>query len=247
MEPLGEVEDLLGKAESVTRHLEALEARAGIGGSSLLSKSPSRSPGARQSPAGKSIQTSNMYMPKNYEIVPSEEKKEQEGVEEEVQEESVEEEAEEETNESDLFDLPNDAYAFIFLAPIGTQGFFFGFYVFALKISLFSLLAIDAFEALKVINHDETSKIVLATQCLILPVAVAMQEDLRSTYTLLSNVKYSSLVLEFHPDATKFKYYLSTILRGMDGMYSLCINFVVLLMADTVAALFLNFAALEFL
>ena len=164
------------------------------------------------------------------------------------------EEEKEEQNDNDadnqqpeLFDLPNDAYTFIFLSPLWTQGFFFGVYVFLLKMGLYTFLFMDAVDNLRVTQHDDTSGRLLAAQCLIMPVAVAMQGDLRVTYTLISNVKYSHMVLDYHPHATKFKYHLSNTLRGIDGMYSLCINFGVMLMADNAAGLFLNFAALEFL
>lgn len=153
----------------------------------------------------------------------------------------------EELDEPELFDLPNDAYSFIFLSPAWTQGFVFGLYVFLLKMGLYTFLIIDAYDNLRQTKHDETPGRLLAAQCVILPVAVAMQGDLRSTYTILSNVKYSHLVTNVHPHATKLKYYFSNLLRGVDGMYSLIINFGVMLMADSAAGLFLNFAALEFL
>lgn len=221
-------------------------------------RSRSESPDLRQASTEPAV-TSDTYMPKNYEIGPTEKMKEEERYDEESksnnsEKEDERKEDEERTKEEDasdddtsLYDLPNDAYAFIFLAPVGTQSFLFGFYVFALKMIVFTLLAIDAFDAWSETKYNESSKVVLATQCLILPVAVAMQEDLRSFFTLLSNVKYKTAILEFHPHATKFKYYLGNTLRGLDGMYSLCINFIVLLLADSVLTLFLNFAALEFL
>ena len=154
---------------------------------------------------------------------------------------------ESERREVELIDLPNDAYTFIFLAETWSQGFWFGILVFVMKIGIFSVLFLDAYETLDGTIHADTSRLVRATQAVILPVAVAMQEDLRSTYTILSNAKYSHVVMRFHPDATKGKYYLSNFLRGADGLYSLCINFSVLLLSETVRDLFLNFAALEFL
>lgn len=147
----------------------------------------------------------------------------------------------------DLIDLPNDSYTFIFLADTWSLGWWFGMAVFVMKIGIFTVLFLDAYETLDSTVHADTSTLVKAAQAVILPVAVAMQEDLRSTFTLCSNAKYSHLVMRFHPYATKQKYYLSTFLRGADGLYSLCINFSVLLLSTTVRDLFLNFAALEFL
>ena len=178
----------------------------------------------------------------------SEEAKVEEGREGEETEERTEEAAEEaEDKGTNLTDLPNDAYTFIFLSPWGSQGFIFGLVVFSLKFCLYSLLWLDAYATIRDTKSSDTPNMVLAAQCIILPVAVAMQSDLRTSFTILSNVKYSDVVLEFHPSATQFKYYFSNFLRGWDGAYSLCINFTVLLMADSAQALFLNFAALEFL
>jgi len=269
-DPPKAIQDLRGKVlfrledleeSSVSRRF--LETKSSYGEeSSRSSFKPPHSPIPKRRqhapPAGKSLHHApNAFARKNYgkvwtndhheRVVDEVEGEGRENKLEEGKEEEKEGDDETETNDQNMYDLPNDAYAFIFLAPMGSQGFFFGLFVFVIKITLFSLLAIDALAAFKDMNHDETSKIVLATQCLILPVAVAMQDDLRSTYTLLSNVKYSSVVLDYHPHATKFKYYLANSLRGIDGMYSLCINFIVLLLARTVKGLFLNFAALEFL
>lgn len=149
----------------------------------------------------------------------------------------------------ELFDIPADSYNIIFLSPYISQGFFFGLYVFVMKMGMFIFLAVDTLESLQETreNDQETPKMVLCAQCLMLPVAVALQEDLIATFTLLSNVKYSSVVLDYHPYATKFKYYLANTLRGIDGTFSLFINFTLLLSANTARALFLNFAALQFL
>jgi hypothetical protein len=80
-----------------------------------------------------------------------------------------------------------------------------------------------------------------------LPVAVAMQEDLIATYYLLANIKYCATVRVISPDARKWKYHIANIARGVDGLYGLLVNFVVLLSADEILPMFLNFAALQFL
>jgi hypothetical protein len=53
--------------------------------------------------------------------------------------------------------------------------------------------------------------------------------------------------MEKTPAATEWKFALSFLLRFLDGLYSLIINFVLLLITDEVLSLFLNFAALGFL
>ena len=66
-------------------------------------------------------------------------------------------------------------------------------------------------------------------------------------YTRVANVRYDRAVLDISPDATEWKFTLAFLLRFVDGLYSLIINFVLLLISDEVLSLFLNFAALAFL
>jgi hypothetical protein len=169
----------------------------------------------------------------------------------------VEPNEEEETNEEEeppnevevkYVDIPHDAYNMLFLAPWGSQAFYFAIYTFVLKIGLFTFIAIDALETIHETKDDEgPSRTVLALQCLMLPVAVAMQQDLIATYMLLANVQYSSRIRRQHSAATPTKYYVAIALRGLDGVYSLFINFLLLLLAKSARTLFLNFAALQFL
>lgn len=166
----------------------------------------------------------------------------------EPNEEPNEDAAEPPAGEVKFFDIPHDAYNMLFVAPWGSQAFYFAIYIFVLKITLFTLIAIDALETIRETKDDEgPSRTVLALQCLMLPVAVAMQQDLIVTYTLVANVHYSSRIRRHFPAATPSKYYLAVTLRGVDGVYSLLINFVVLLLATSARSLFLNFAALQFL
>ena len=140
--------------------------------------------------------------------------------------------------------IPDDAYNLFFISDVCGPAFFFAFYVFALKLALFSLLAIDA-----IVNGDETSRngLVVAAQFLLLPVAVGMQDDLTSTYNLIANVKYCPSIMKRHQGATQWKYRTANACRCIDGGYSLLVNFVVMINASSVQGLFLNFAALHFL
>jgi hypothetical protein len=144
----------------------------------------------------------------------------------------------------DLVSIPNDVYTIFFLADVGCQGFYYALYIFVLKMALYTLLALDAIEEPL---PDVVDKRVLAAQLLMLPVAVAMQEDLISTYFLLANIKFSPDIRKDNPAASYIKFNFANLCRGADGVYSLFVNFVILMKADTVLALFLNFAALQFL
>lgn len=115
-----------------------------------------------------------------------------------------------------------------------------------LKMTLFSFLALDLYQQSGG-EFDEKEPLIRATQFFLLPVAIAMQEDLIHVYTRIANIRYDKTILETSPAATEFKFALSFLLRFADGLYSLIINFVLLLITDEVLSLFLNFAALGFL
>ena len=68
-----------------------------------------------------------------------------------------------------------------------------------------------------------------------------------AVYARLANVKYDQDIMEISPYATPSKFALSFLLRFADGLYSLILNFILLLITDEVLNLFLNFAALGFL
>lgn len=145
--------------------------------------------------------------------------------------------------------IHDDVYNMFFLSHSCGQAFFYAAYVFSLKIALYTFLALDVIDdgIWKEDAKVAVSPKVLAAQCLMLPVAVAMQEDLIATYYLLANIKYCHTVRLKSPDARKWKYNVANIARGIDGFYSLLVNFVVLLKADSILPMFLNFAALMFL
>jgi hypothetical protein len=146
--------------------------------------------------------------------------------------------------EDDLVSIPNDVYNMFFLANVGGQGFYYAAYIMVLKMTLYTLLALDAIgEPLP----DEVETRILAAQFLMLPVAVAMQEDLISTYFLIANIKFCPSILKDNPGASYMKFNAANLCRGIDGVYSLVVNFIILMKAESVLSLFLNFAALQFL
>jgi hypothetical protein len=144
------------------------------------------------------------------------------------------------------FELGEDVYSLIFISPICSASFLFAAYAITLKLLLFTFLAIDLHEQSKQ-GFNKKSDLIRATQFFLLPVAVAMQEDLIYVYTRIANIRYDKTIMEKTPAATEWKFALSFLLRFIDGMYSLIINFVLLLSTDQVQSLFLNFAALQFL
>ncbi|KAL3925414.1 MAG: hypothetical protein SGILL_000420 [Bacillariaceae sp.] len=127
-----------------------------------------------------------------------------------------------------------------------SASFVFAAYMIILKLVLFTFLAVDLHSKSDG-AFDDKLPLIRATQFFLIPVAIAMQEDLIHVYTRIANIRYDESVLEISPAATESKFALSFLLRFADGLYSLIINFVLLLITDEVLSLFLNFAALGFL
>ena len=151
-----------------------------------------------------------------------------------------------EDNDADEYELSEDVYSLFFISPWWSRGFFLALATFGLKGALYALIAVEFFQEEESYRDGYAVK-VRATQFALLPVAVAIQEDLIKAYTLFGNVRYDVKVKQQHPGATYVKWRLQVALRLADGLYSLLINFAVLLRTKEVLALFLNFAALGFL
>ena len=141
------------------------------------------------------------------------------------------------------YDLAEDVYAFITVAPVCSMPFVFACGVIGIKYVVYgTLLSGISFE-----DFDGADKAATAVKFFLIPVAVAMQEDLMAVYAGVANARYDSKVLEISEHATKFKFSLSYLLRLLDGLFSLSVNFSVMLSTDEVLNVFLNFAALHFL
>lgn len=147
-------------------------------------------------------------------------------------------------DEKDLVSINDDVYNMFFLSKFLGQAFFYAVYVFALKMTLFTLLIIDAINAPM---PDTVNTKVAMAQFLMLPVAVALQSDLIATFYLICNISYDPILKPDNPNANVIKFYVANICRGIDGVFSLLVNFIILMKAETVLSLFLNFAALQFL
>eukprot|EP00538_Stauroneis_constricta_P001164 CAMPEP_0119564178 /NCGR_PEP_ID=MMETSP1352-20130426/26123_1 /TAXON_ID=265584 /ORGANISM="Stauroneis constricta, Strain CCMP1120" /LENGTH=296 /DNA_ID=CAMNT_0007612907 /DNA_START=233 /DNA_END=1123 /DNA_ORIENTATION=- len=149
-------------------------------------------------------------------------------------------------NQPERFNLGEDVYSLIFISPVCSFAFLFAVYMILLKLILFTFLAIDLYEQSSG-AFDEKSTLIRATQFFLLPVAIALQEDLIHVYTRIANIRYDPAIQKISPAATESKFALSFLLRFLDGLYSLIINFVLVLITGQVLSIFLNFAALGFL
>merc|ERR1712238_67049 len=97
-------------------------------------------------------------------------------------------------------------------------------------------------------NIEESgAKTAMAAKFFLIPVALSMQTDLMNSFFLLANLSYSPEVLKVSTSATKPKLFLSFLLRFLDGLFSLAVNFKLMMIQDEGLSIFTNFAALYFL
>lgn len=142
--------------------------------------------------------------------------------------------------------LSEDVYAFVVGAPVLSAPFAYAIGVILIKYLVYSILVKGIAD-----NEDQfytSPGKVQAVKFLLIPVAISMQEDLIHVYAYAANLKYDEKVLQVSQDATRTKLILSMFLRLIDGLFSLTVNFGVMLQThDHVRQVFLNFAALHFL
>jgi len=139
--------------------------------------------------------------------------------------------------------LGENVYSVLIVAPVMSWSFLFSMSIVAIKLIVLVILCTD-------INFNDLNiqKVrVTVVKFLLIPVAVAMQEDLMESFFFFANCVYCERILEISASATKAKMYLSYFLRTIDGILSLYVNFAVMLTTDKTIDVFLNFAALQFL
>jgi len=146
-------------------------------------------------------------------------------------------------DDKDCEPLADDVYAFIVAAPVFSTPFLFASYVIMVKYTVYGILAYGILD-----DEVEPSKLLVKiVKFFLIPVAIAMQEDLIHTYASVANITYNKDVLNISSSATKCKLILSFVMRFFDGILSLGVNFAVMMEAEEVLNVFLNFAALHFL
>merc|ERR1712238_247266 len=87
-------------------------------------------------------------------------------------------------------------------------------------------------------NIEESgAKTAMAAKFFLIPVALSMQTDLMNSFFLLANLSYSQEVLKVSTSATKPKLFLSFLLRFLDGLFSLAVNFKLMMIQDEVLSI----------
>lgn len=158
------------------------------------------------------------------------------------------------------YEIPEDVYAFITVAPVCSAPFLFAIAVIFIKYIVYITLLTTIFQERKtwtlrssestentllVITNEEI--VAVTVKFLLIPVIVAMQEDLMAVYAGLANARYDPKVKEISEAATKTKFALAYLLQLIDGLLSLVVNFFKMFSVTDILDVFLNFAALHFL
>ncbi|KAL7464153.1 hypothetical protein ACHAXS_004486 [Conticribra weissflogii] len=151
--------------------------------------------------------------------------------------------------DEELADLSLDVYNMFFLSDVPSQAFFYSIAVLITKMSLYFFLLLDLtlnkqfpFE-----RNIDVNAVVKLAQLFLIPVSIMMQEELQTTFYIYGNLEYTPEILNRHPGAHLWKYYVSHLARFVDGFLFLFINTMVMLQTVEVLSTFLNFAALMFL
>jgi hypothetical protein len=151
---------------------------------------------------------------------------------------------------NERYEVGEDLYGLILVSPVCSISFLYALIVILMKYALFAFLGVDMYQQ----NVEDSSNLFSekkalfrGAQFILLPIAIGFQEDLIYVYTRIASIKYDLNVKRDAPDSTRGKFVLSFTLRLIGGLCSLAINLVLILTSDKVIALFLNFAALQFL
>jgi len=148
--------------------------------------------------------------------------------------------------DKERLNLTEDIYSFILACSFDSFQFWVAIYFICVKYLCFIVVLVNLNDTLKYQGEvDELGA--LATKFVMIPVSVAMQEDLITVYYNVANKKYDALTHKRNIHATETKWILCNLLRAIDGLLSMAVNFCVMLYGDGVMVIFSNFAALHFL
>jgi len=161
------------------------------------------------------------------------------------------------TKEEDMVPLEEDVYNMLFIAHgVGRKAgrdhsgaARFAFLIWIIKLGLNIFLLIDLYGERGHIFPDssEVASHVRFAQLFLIPVNIAVQEEIVISFWLFANVRYCDEVKKFHPGATQTQFRIANTMRFIDGFMFLFVNSTLLFQAKKVLEAFLNFAALQFI
>ena len=147
--------------------------------------------------------------------------------------------------------LPKDTFSFIIISSLFSLPFLIAIIVFSFQVAIFSLVSVDVIDLSNNKNPfnipTNVESTVRATQVLAIIIAIVTQDDVKKVILILRDGYTADVFQEtFGPDATKFKWVLSLVLRATEGLLGLLVTFMLIMQSKTVLDLLLNFSAMEF-
>jgi hypothetical protein len=142
-----------------------------------------------------------------------------------------------------------DTFSFLVCSKILSQPFVLGVTVFIFQITIYGLLAVDLIKQssvnpLGIPANVETN--VRVTQFLAVIVAVLTQADLRTSLEQVNEGYKQDRIGNVFGEASCGKWWFATACRFLSGALGLVITFFLIVIADNVFDLLLNFTAMEF-
>jgi hypothetical protein len=152
----------------------------------------------------------------------------------------------------DKFTFSPDVFSMLFFAEWKSKAFAFGISVFCFQMLILGLLSFDLLSDENGRDNNNYFNIpvqvdlqVAIAQVVALFISIVTREEITITLSL-ATVDYPRSLKERFPEATYAKYCISNCIRMVEGLIVIFLSFTLIVQADNVLDIFLNFAAIEF-
>jgi hypothetical protein len=147
--------------------------------------------------------------------------------------------------------LSNDTFSLLIISKLLSTPFLVAILVFSIQITAFSFLYVNVIDRSNRENPfnfpPNVGAAVRAAELLAIIIAIIVQDDVKKVILILRDGYDADMFQEtFGPDATKFKWALSLVLRATEGLFGLFVAFMLIMQSAKVLDLLLNFTAMEF-
>ncbi|KAL7525992.1 hypothetical protein ACHAWF_001589 [Thalassiosira exigua] len=145
------------------------------------------------------------------------------------------------------FSMPGDVYSLLCLSSARSRPFLYALFIASAKFLFYALVLWEIFHK-SIVFPKSIPEIVRVTQLVMLPVTVIVtDEGVLAALFVYRHLIYEEKMAEIHPLMTEFRYRGCNLIRFVDAIVYQTVVFFVLMQAEEVLDVFLNFAALRFL
>lgn len=149
----------------------------------------------------------------------------------------------------EVYEPPRDVFTLMFVSPVSSFSFFYGFSVFIVQLFILIVIIVD------LLSESENGNIlavpvmvtsaVKAGQFMALTATVIAASEIKDSFDFFL-IPYNKDVEKKFPHASRLKHRLSFTLRLMEGCVSSFITFIFIVQSEDNLNLFLNFVAVQF-